>query len=48
MYDQAMSGIKHKLIYRTKANQMIYTAELSVRRDNTGAQFVPAFPFPFL
>ncbi|KAL7416692.1 glycoside hydrolase [Mrakia frigida] len=38
MYDEAMSGIKKRLVYRSKANNMVYTAELQVRRDPQGAQ----------
>ncbi|CED83787.1 glycoside hydrolase family 47 protein [Phaffia rhodozyma] len=39
MYDGAMQGIKHKLIYKTKASQLLYTAELGMVRDpKTGQQ----------
>lgn len=36
MYDEAMSGIKSRLVYRSKANDMVYTAELQVRRGEQG------------
>lgn len=36
MYDEAMTGIKNKLIQRTKANGLVYTAELSFKRSQDG------------
>lgn len=48
MYDEAMNGIKTRLVYRSKANEMIYTAELQVRRDREGGQSVLTLRFSAL
>jgi hypothetical protein len=33
MYDEAMSGVKNKLVQRTRASGMVYTAELAFQRS---------------
>lgn len=43
MYDEAMTGIKNKLVQRTKASGMVYTAELAYQRSG-GKQCVPRPP----
>lgn len=33
MYDEAMTGVKNKLVQRTRASGMVYTAELAFQRN---------------